>query len=70
MTQQRLLLNGFWAASFPISAKDFPAVLALLGEKPDCLPPPVNLEEIDLSKLAAIEAKYLRASPEVQLVRS
>jgi hypothetical protein len=42
----------------------------LLGEKPDCLPPPVNLEEIDLSKLAAIEAKYLRASPEVQLVRS
>jgi hypothetical protein len=32
-----LLLNGFQADSFPISAEDFHAVLALLGEKPDGL---------------------------------
>jgi hypothetical protein len=33
-----LLLNGFQAASFPIPADDFRAVLALLGEKADSLP--------------------------------
>jgi hypothetical protein len=61
-----LLLNGFQAASFPIPAEDFRAVLALLGETPGELPSPVKPLDIDTAKLAAIEAKYLDASPEVK----
>lgn len=61
-----LLLNGFQAASFPISAKDFRAVMALLGEEPDALPLPTEQADITSDKLAAMEEKYLHASPEVK----
>ncbi len=60
----KLLLDGFQAASFPISAADFSAVMALLNEKLDELPSPER--EVELSKLAALEEQYLRASPEVK----
>jgi predicted RNA-binding protein with PUA-like domain len=61
-----LLLNGFQASSFPISARDFRAVLALLGEEPDDLPSPAPLAEVTPDKLAELEKKYLHASPEVK----
>jgi predicted HNH restriction endonuclease len=61
-----LLLNGFQAASFPITADDFRALVTLLGEKIETLPSPLQPSDIDASKLAAIEAKYLNASPEVK----
>jgi hypothetical protein len=61
-----LLLNGFQAASFPISARDFRAVLALLGEEPDDLPSTETSADVTPDKLAALEKKYLHASPEVK----
>ena len=61
-----LLLNGFQAASFPISANDFRAVLALLGEELDDLPSPTPEAEVTPDKLAELEKKYLHASPEVK----
>ena len=33
-----LLLDGFQAASFPISSEDFHAIMEFLGENPDSLP--------------------------------
>lgn len=61
-----LLLNGFQAASFPISASDFRAVMALLGEDLDNLSSPAELSEVTSDKLAAMEEKYLHANPEVK----
>ena len=60
------LLNGFHAASFPISATDFREVLALFGEELDDLPSPAKPTEITSDKLAELEKKYLHASPEVK----
>jgi predicted RNA-binding protein with PUA-like domain len=60
----KLLLNGFQGASFPIQTADFQAVMALLDERLDELPPPERA--VDLSKLAALEEKYLHASPEIK----
>ena len=61
----RLLQDGFQAASFPIPAGDFHAVLELLGEDVDNLTVPL---ECDTSPdaLAALQRKYLHASPEVK----
>lgn len=61
----RLLLNGFQAASFAISPQDFHAVMALLGEDLDELP---SRRPVDATpeKIAALERKYLNASPEVK----
>lgn len=61
-----LLLNGFQAASFPISASDFHTVMARLGEPLENVtlvakPPLENPDE-----LAALEQKYQDASPEVK----
>lgn len=60
-----LLLNGFQAASFPIRPADFHAVMALLGEELDNLGA-VQPDGVTADKLAAMEMKYLRASPEVR----
>jgi hypothetical protein len=62
-----LLLNGHQAASFPIPADDFRKVLALLGEDEDEeLPPPVDPADVTAEKLAELEKKFLKASPEVK----
>jgi hypothetical protein len=60
------LLNGFQAASFPISAEDFHAVMELLGEDVEAIPARPELSLLAPDKLAALEAKYLHASPEVK----
>lgn len=62
----RLLLKGFQAESFPISADDFHGVLSLLGEDPNNLPAPVSEEQVGVGALAELEKKYLHASPEVK----
>lgn len=62
----RLLLNGFQASSFPITARDFHAVMDLLGEDLDDLPSSPD-DDIGADALAALERKYLRASPEVKV---
>jgi hypothetical protein len=61
-----LLLNGFQAASFPIPADDFRAVMALLGANPDDLPSPEEQTDVTAEKIAGWEQKYLHASPEVK----
>ncbi len=60
-----MLLDGFQAASFPIPADDFRAVLDLLNYDVADLPSQ-DSEAMGGSKLAALEAKYLRANPEVK----
>lgn len=60
-----LLLNGFQAASFPMTSADFNHVLQLLDYNADDLPTP-EPETATGSKLSAVEQKYLRASPEVK----
>jgi len=61
-----LVLEGFQAASFPISADDFRTIVTSLGEDVDDLP--VGPEETDTSDsgLAALQRKYVNASPEVK----
>jgi hypothetical protein len=61
-----LLLKGFQASSFPISASDFHAVMDLLGEDLELVPPPPETLSVDLAKLAELERKYLKASPETK----
>lgn len=62
----RLLLNGLQASSFPITARDFHAVMELLGEELDDLPSPLE-DHASADALAALERKYLNASPEVKV---
>ena len=62
----RLLLNGFQAASFPISADDFHAVMELLGEEVEVIPAGPETALTTFENLAELEAKYLQASPEVK----
>jgi hypothetical protein len=61
-----LLLRGFQASSFPITAHDFHAIIDLLGEDLDELPPSPE-DDGGADALAALERKYLNASPEVKL---
>lgn len=61
-----LLLNGFQAASFPISAADFRKVLALLGTEPDDLVSSGETPDVTGDKLAEMEKKYLNACPEAK----
>lgn len=61
-----LLLDGFQAASFPISASDFHVVLKLLDEDVDELPAPAIPVADTFDRLAELEQKYLNASPEVK----
>jgi hypothetical protein len=60
-----LLLNGHQAASFPISAADFQAVMELLGEDLDHVPVPVPPVET-IERLTELEKKYSNASVEVK----
>lgn len=63
----RLLLDGFQASSFPISADDFHAVLDLLGEDQDAIAAEVVQDGTDtVDRLAELESKFLHASPEVK----
>ena len=61
-----LLLDGFQAASFPISAQDFHAVIELLGEDPDSLPAPLDEPAMTADMIAELEKGYRNASPEVK----
>lgn len=61
-----LVLKGFQAASFPISAHDFHRVLSLLDIKADDLPWVGTEDDVTADTLAAMERKYLSACPEVK----
>jgi len=62
-----LLLNGFQAASFPIEAADFHAILELLGEDNETIVRAALDDEVTtLDRLAALESKFINASPEVK----
>nr|WP_286158994.1 hypothetical protein [Methylobacterium sp. Leaf456] len=61
-----LLLNGFQAASFPISAADFQAVMDQLGEPLENLPLVTEPMPASSNELVALEQKYRDASPEVK----
>ncbi|WP_230980105.1 EVE domain-containing protein [Steroidobacter gossypii] len=62
------LLDGFQAASFPIEAVDFHAVLELLGEDDESIVgAPMQNEAPTLDRLAALESKFMNASPEVKM---
>ncbi|WP_050991072.1 EVE domain-containing protein [Bradyrhizobium genomosp. I (2014)] len=62
----RLLLNGFQASSFPLTDNDFHAVMSLLGEDLDELAPSPSDNPV-ADQLAALERKYMNASPEVKV---
>jgi len=62
-----LLLMGHQAASFPISREDFHTVLEFLKEDPEALPSPEAETGVTAAQVAAAEAKYLQASPEVKI---
>lgn len=61
-----LLLDGFQAASFPISASDFAAVTELLGEDPETIAGGDAEEPATVDRLAELESKFMNASPEVK----
>jgi predicted HNH restriction endonuclease len=61
-----LLLDGFQAASFPISADDFHAVVDLLGEDIQGIVSKSDEALASPGTLAALQKRYLNASPEVK----
>ena len=61
-----LLLGGFQAASFPISAADFSRVLELLEVGEDDLANTPAEPAVEPDNLAALEEKYRRAAPQVK----
>jgi HNH endonuclease len=61
-----LLLDGFQAASFPISADDFNKVISLLGDDLTELVTSDDRADTRGDQLADFERRYLRASPEVK----
>jgi predicted HNH restriction endonuclease len=61
-----LLLDGFQAASFPISAEDFHAVVALLGDDVEEVVASTPETASSPAALAALQQKYVNASPEVK----
>jgi predicted HNH restriction endonuclease len=60
------LLDGFEAASFPIAADDFHTVVALLGENIDEVVANRGETNASAASLAALQKKYVNASPEVK----
>lgn len=62
----RLLLNGFQAASFPISAEDFGVVMTLLNEDLEQMEARPGDGARTLDELAALEQRFANASPEVK----
>lgn len=61
-----LLLDGFEAASFSISADDFRAVVELLGENLDEVVSTTNNSAAPDEEPTALQNMYLHASPEVK----
>lgn len=61
----KLLIDGFQASSFPISAQDFRAVIALLGVSAEELPDPSDAPNF-AKALHDVEEKYRDALPEVK----
>jgi predicted HNH restriction endonuclease len=61
-----LVLDGFQAASFPISADDFHAVIELLGEDVDEAVAGTQETDTSAAALTALQKKYVNASPEVK----
>ncbi|WIY70837.1 EVE domain-containing protein [Aquidulcibacter paucihalophilus] len=61
-----LLLNGFQAASFPISESDFRAVLDLLSVSVEDAAAAVPTEPVEPHDLSDLEARYQSACPEVK----
>ena len=62
----KLVLDGFQASSFPISAEDFRAIIELFGVDLSNLDPSNNPPSVSDDDIGAIEKKYLHASPEVK----
>lgn len=62
-----LLLNGLEAASFPIDAQDFHAVMGLLGEDLEDMEAAPGDGAQTLDELAALELRFANASPEVKM---
>ena len=60
-----LFLNGFQAASFPISGEDFRRILEVAGETSDNLSAPVP-GDLAPDKIAEAEERYRHASPEIK----
>jgi predicted RNA-binding protein with PUA-like domain len=63
----KLLLNGFQAASFPISEQDFCSIMELLREDLSNLPRSVEETTVSPTNLSDLEDRYLSASPVVKL---
>lgn len=61
-----LVLSGFQASSFPISADDFHRILAMLGHEAAVLSAAVEADDLPGDKLAELERRYLNAAPEVK----
>lgn len=61
-----LLLNGFQAASFPISGDDFRVVTSLLDFDLDDMPPITKEVGAGIKDLSNLEKQFLKASPEVK----
>ena len=61
-----LLLNGFQASSMPISASDFHAITVLLGDDVEALSAPDVAAPDTVRKLAELEKRYMKASPEAK----
>ena len=62
----RALRDGLQASSFPITTDDFAAILELLGESIDGLTLIDPDIDATVAKLAELERKFIRASPEVK----
>lgn len=61
-----LLLNGFQAATFPISGEDFREISGLLDYDLDDMPPVIQEAETGAGELANLEKQFIKASPEVK----
>ncbi|MBW9060896.1 EVE domain-containing protein [Agrobacterium pusense] len=61
-----LLLDGFQAASFPISGEDFRTILEVFGENLKSVAERPAEEASTSDRLAELESKFIHASPEVK----
>ena len=61
-----LLLDGFQASSMPISDEDFHAITGLLSDDVEALSTPEVEAPDTASKLAELEKRYMKASPEAK----
>ena len=61
-----MILKGLQAATFPIEAEDFEIIVTALGEDIEDLPTPLPFAPDTLARLTELEAKFMRACPEVK----